>query len=203
MSKDTVRIANDDGGFTTIPRAELAPGMVRAHVIGPEGDRGEVWVDPHTLDRQVEFRHPPFGEEVRAIIAGLSDTFQDVLPMSPEEWQDNFRRDCRPARDIGAWRVAQEVFLHFTEGRNLDQDQRRDIFNVVFTCLNNGPENLRYTANPRTVSRRRMREIGDYFAQRLAIHARRWEESGEGPEMVALRQRGEEVFRDTLRDLAR
>jgi hypothetical protein len=143
----------------TIPERELAPGMVRARVAGIDG---EVWVAAETL-KDSDYRHPPFPEDVRALIRRLHEVFKDVYPQTVEEWEDGFRRDQHPEREIAIWQRMADIYTHFTEGRSLNSDQKKDIFQVILACVNNGPRHVLTTTNPRTLSRKRVKEIIDYF----------------------------------------
>src|SRR4051812_14453083 len=104
-------------------------------------------------------RHPPFSEDVRQVLRLIQDTFKVVRPLSLEEWEDGFRRDTHPEKEIGIWANMAGAFRHFTEGRDLDADQQRDIFAVILACWNNGPDNVLATVNCRTLSRNRIKAM--------------------------------------------
>jgi hypothetical protein len=159
-AQDTVRVYD----FATkqimiIPAAELAPGMVCAQV---EGIEGEVWIDAKGL-KEGPFRHPPFGEEVRAHLRRLQDVLHDVYPITVEQWEEGFRRDADPEPEIATWLRIADVYEHFTEGHALDQEHKRDIFDVILACVNNGKDYVSQTTSPRTLSRARVREIAAYL----------------------------------------
>jgi hypothetical protein len=151
--------------LTKIPARELAPGMVRARITGIDG---EVFVDAAQVLRGGEVRHPPFPDAVREQLRRLYETFQDVYPKTLEEWEDGFRRDMHPEREIALWEYMATVFEHFTAGRSLNPEQRRDIYLVILTCMNNGKENVLVTTNPQTLSRKQVNEIVEFFFQNRA-----------------------------------
>ena len=56
----------------------------------------------------MEFRkgpliHPPFDAEVRALLEEIRARLEPVFPMTLEEWEDGFRRDQTPEREIAIW----------------------------------------------------------------------------------------------------
>jgi hypothetical protein len=159
MAEEMVRVLDPaTGQLTTIPARELAPGMIRATVQGIEG---EVWLSAAALGPS-PLRHPPFGEELRQRMVELRDTFHDVYPRTAEEWEDGFRRDLHAEQEIAAWLHMAKAFRHFTDGRTLSPEQRRDIFDVIVATVNNGRDKVLLTTNPLTLSRRRVRQIVDF-----------------------------------------
>ena len=164
MTQGTVNVLDlDTNAITTIPAGELAEGMLRARM---EGIDGEIWVEASKLKSGGPLRHPPFEEDLRDILRRLGQTFADVCPRTLEEWEDELRRDTHPEQEIALWVVMEEVFLHFTSGRSLDEEQKIDIFSVVLACVNNGPEYVLATTSPRTLSRKAVKEIVEYFQER-------------------------------------
>jgi hypothetical protein len=161
MSEPTVRIYDPETDtLTTIPARELAPGVIRAQLTGVEGD---VWIEP-TRWREPEYQHPPFPDDIRKnYLERFQATFADVYPRTVEEWEDGFRRDAHPNQEIAIWVCIANVFEHFTAGRDLSAEQRQDIFHTVLACANNGKDYVLFTTNPRTLSKKRVREIVDYF----------------------------------------
>jgi hypothetical protein len=165
MTVEMVRVHDPKtGNLTTIPAAELAPGMVRCQIVGIEG---EVWMDGSTLNKG-EILHPPFPEPARQAMRSLRETFIDVYPRTVEEWEDGFRRDQDFHEEIALWLFMQEVFLHFTADRVLDPEQKRHIFEVINACVTNGADYVLVTTNPRTISKSRIREMVAYIQSATA-----------------------------------
>jgi hypothetical protein len=157
---DTVRVFDfATKKVTTVPASELAPGMARMKI---EGLEGEYFVEAGQIDDEGEIKHPPFSEEVRDYFRSFAATFADVYPGTVEEWEDGFRRDTHPAKEIAVWSVIERHFKHFTEGRWLSVEQKDDIFKVILACSVNGPDFVLQTTNPRTLSRKRVKQIADY-----------------------------------------
>jgi len=159
----------DTKRVTTIPVAELAPGMIR---IKPGNDCTEYYVEGHKFNPKSSIQHPPLEEDDRRLIRGIVATFHDVYPKTSEEWEDAFRRDTHPKKEIGLWVLMGHVFLHFTRGRQLNYEKRKDIFDVVLATINNGPEATPFTVAPCTLDRKRVREIVDYVTAQAAAGER-------------------------------
>jgi hypothetical protein len=143
----------------TIPARELAPGMVRTRV---EGVAGDVWLEASRVPRP-PVRHPPFGEAVRPPLRHIWDTLYDALPQTVEEWEDGFRRDTNPDAEIAFWLTVAEAYTHLTAGRPLSPEQKRDLLEVIFACLNNGTEYVLVTTSPATLSRECVQRIAEYI----------------------------------------
>jgi hypothetical protein len=146
--------------ITTIPAAELAPGMVRVRYEGV----GEVWVDAASIGR-APLRHPPFGPEVRQRLAVLRQTLEEVCPRTLEEWEDGFRRDTHPEQEIALLSMMAGCYRHFTEGRNLPAGQKRDVYEVIRVTVNNGEEHVTRTVEAPSLSRQRVREIAAFVTE--------------------------------------
>ena len=98
-----VKVAGD--GSTPdfhMPARELNQDMVRGRM---QETGEEVWVESSKVV-QGEIRHPPFPAEVRAKISQILDTLKEVHPLTIAEWEEGFRRDTHPEREIALW-------LHF------------------------------------------------------------------------------------------
>jgi hypothetical protein len=107
---------------------------------------------------------PPFAEREREIFRRFAKTFAEVYPRTPEQWEEGFRRDIHPFTEIRIWQTIEAAYLHFTEGRSLDLEQKEHISAVILAVVNN-PEATLLKDHPRTLSRTRVREIIDYTQQ--------------------------------------
>jgi hypothetical protein len=132
--------------------------MVRIRV---EDSDCEVWVDA-AQGLPGQLKHPHFGEDVRALLADLQDTFRDVYPRTLEEWEDGFRRDDHPEWEIAVWLHMARAYRHFLGECPQPPEERREIFDVILAAVNNGREYVRLTTNPLTLTPERVREIVDF-----------------------------------------
>jgi hypothetical protein len=159
---DTVRVYDPDTGrTTTIPARELAPGMIR---VGLEGE-GLVWV-PAAVMKAGPIRHPAM-PGLRPLFRRLSETFAEVHPVTPEQWEDGFRRDRYPTKELKLWVRIADAYRHFA-GRVPSADGRRDLFRLLLACANNGRDHALTTVNLTALSRRRAGEVIDYVCRPLS-----------------------------------
>src|SRR5438105_517510 len=89
----------ESGRVVRIPAAELRPGTIQVRV---QGIDELVWVLPDQV-KQGEVKHPPFGEDIRAFIRQIQAAFVEHRQLSLEVWEDGFRRDAHPEREIALW----------------------------------------------------------------------------------------------------
>jgi hypothetical protein len=159
---DTVRVYDPDTGRTvTIPARELAPGMVQ---VEREGE-GLVWVPEATL-KAGPIRHSEM-PGLRPLFRRLSETFAAVHPVTPERWEDGFRRDRDPTKELKIWVLLADAYLHFA-GRVTSADGRRDLFRLLLACANNGRDHALTTVRLTALSRRRADEVIDYMFRPLS-----------------------------------
>jgi hypothetical protein len=131
-----------------IPASELRPGVVQAQVQGIEG---LVWLLPDQL-KQGELRHGPFGEDIKSYIRQIHEAFGEHRPISFEEWEDGFRRDANPEREIALWCHAADVYTAFTSAEP-SAERRRDVYRCIVACLTTGPETVWHVFKPSVLSR--------------------------------------------------
>jgi hypothetical protein len=147
---------------TTTPAAELAPGMMQVNMEGI----GEVFVN--TAELEVSFGHsvhPPFTGGLRDLMDEFAILFAHLYPKTPEQWEDGFRSERNLASEIAIWLFMADVFRHFTASRSLEAEKQADILRVILAAVNNGPATALATTSPRTLSRKRAKEILQYVTQ--------------------------------------
>jgi hypothetical protein len=146
------------GRLVRIPASELCPGAVRAKVDGVEG---VVWLLPGQL-KSGEIRHPRFDDGIRDRIRGIREAFAEHRSLSFEEWEDGFRRDATPEREIALWSRAAEVYKEFAGGED-SAERRRDVYRCIIACLTASPETVWHVLKPVALSREEAGRIVDRF----------------------------------------
>jgi hypothetical protein len=141
-----------------IPASELRPGAVQAQVQGIEG---LVWLMPDQL-RPGDIKHPPFEEEIRAYIRQIQEAFAEHRTLSFEEWEDGFRRDANPEREIALWSHAADVYTAFA-GSEPSAERRRDIYRCIVACLTSGPDAVWHVLKPEFISRVETEKVVNRF----------------------------------------
>jgi hypothetical protein len=138
----------ESGRLVHIPASELRPGMIQARV---QGIDGLVWLLPDQL-QPGEVKHPPFEEDIRAYLRQIQQAFAEHRPLSFEEWEDGFRRDAHPEREIALWSHAADIYTDFA-GSEPSAQRRRDIYRCIVACLTSGPESVWHVLRPEVLSR--------------------------------------------------
>jgi hypothetical protein len=108
------------------------------------------------------YQQPPFSEPIRNKLAELCAVFHEVDSRPLAEWEDNFRRDLYPLREI-AWEVMARAYRHFTEGQALSREQKRDIFATILRCSTLCKAAALKQPVPVTLSRKKAREIAEFL----------------------------------------
>jgi hypothetical protein len=138
----------ESGRIEHVPLSDLPPGAVRAQV---DGIDGVVWLRPELL-KQGEIRHPPFSEEIRDYLRRIQGAFAEHRPLTLADWEDGFRRDANPEREIALWLHAGDVYTDFARGEP-SAERRRDLYRCVVTCLTTGPDAALEVFRPETLTR--------------------------------------------------
>jgi len=128
--RDLVPFSDVASGRVVHISPELRPGCVQARV---QGIDKIVWLLPEQLQLG-EIRHPPFDEGVRAYIRGIQAAFAEHRDLSFEEWEDGFRRDGHPEREIAGWWYAADVYRLFTADEP-SAERRRDVYRLLIACM--------------------------------------------------------------------
>jgi hypothetical protein len=139
MSK-TVRVYDPVAkAVSTIPAAELAPGMVEAQVEGV----GRVWINSAKVKPSGKFKHPPFEQWMRDFIEReIQKPLAEVRPITLAQWEDGFRCDTEPEQEIGLWCRIAERFTEFSRSEGLNPAQRQECFAIMLHCSTVGPEQI-------------------------------------------------------------
>jgi len=122
--------------ITEVPMSELAPGFGLANVKGVEGD---VYIDLSTA-KTGEYKHPPFDEKTRKIFKLLQSVFKEVNPLTVNEWEDGFRRDAHPMKELELWANMAGAFNYFTKGKHMSLAEKKDHFHIILAWTNVGAD---------------------------------------------------------------
>ncbi len=132
--------------FSEISESELGPEMVLANV---EGHKGEVWIKRSQL-KQAHYRHPPFEGAAREWIESIQEAFPEVYEKSYGFWEDGFRRDANPAKEISLWLRIAEIYRRRARGKSLEW--RKDLFRLLVACSNADAARIHQVFRPTALS---------------------------------------------------
>jgi hypothetical protein len=125
----------ESGRIVRIPASELRQGAIQVRLA--ETDE-LVWVLADQI-KESEVRHPPFSEDVCVHIRHIQAAFAEHRPLPFEQWEEGFRRDAHPDREIAVWLHATDVYEAFA-GEEPSPERRQDVFRVIVACLTSSPE---------------------------------------------------------------
>ena len=136
--RDTVPFFDVESGLVVqIPRSELSSNVIQVQL---EGMDELVWVLPDEL-RPSAIRHGPFDEPTRDYIRAIQTAFAEHRDLTLEEWEDRFRRDATPEREIALWLYASEIYSVFAT-EEPSPEKRRDIYRCIVGCMVTGPDSV-------------------------------------------------------------
>lgn len=142
-----------------IPKAELSPGVVLVQI---QGDPGPVYVDAAQL-KQGQYQHSHFEGEVRAAIQSLTSDLADVRQISFEEWEDGFRRDQNPSREIAGWLHLAAVLKAMSNKHGFGPAEKKECFRVLVACFTGARDTVRDRSDPKLLSDLQVDQAAKYF----------------------------------------
>ena len=141
-----------------IPRRELGPGAIQIQI---EGIDGLVWVLPDQI-QMGPIRHPPFDEGIRDYLRQIQSAFAEHRNLSLDEWEDGFRRDANPEREIALWSHAADIYVEFTSAED-SYDRRVDVYRCIVACLTTSPDSVWNVLEPERLTRDEAQRVVDRF----------------------------------------
>jgi hypothetical protein len=146
---DTVLVYDPaDQTTTAMPAREMTDSMMKADISGV----GSVWIDAHEAKKHLApspIQHPALTPEQMVPMHGLSRALAEVRPMTPQQWEEGFRKDTNPHNEIALWLrlacaygklVAERIDAD--RPQNMRQKQKTDYFNVLLRCINVPRQNV-------------------------------------------------------------
>ena len=141
-----------------IPRGELSPGAIKVQIQGMDG---LVWVLPAQLQPR-PVRHEPFDDDIRDYLRQIQTTFAEHRDLTLAEWEDGFRRDANPKREIAVWLHAANVYVQFAADEP-SKDRRLDVYRCILACMTTGPDAVWSVLKPQALERAAAHRVVDCF----------------------------------------
>ena len=158
-SHDMVPFFDTDAGRVVhIPASELRPGAIQVRL---QGSDQMVWALPEQL-QQGEVKHPEFGEDIRDYVRQIQAAFAEHRSLSFDEWEEGFRRDANPEREIAIWSHAADVYTALASNEPT-ADRRKDIYRCIVACLSIGPDAVWQVLRPEVLSRAEAEQVVNRF----------------------------------------
>lgn len=148
------------GVVTTIPADELGPEMVRVRVTGLAGVEGPVWMDPRNIRiRKAPLRHPPFDAETRERLRRIKAAVDEMYPITLGEWEDGFRGDLHPQREIALWTHVAAIYTELTSQAGMNLDRKREVYGLLLRCTSSTADQVLSLAHPEFLSPEEVQEV--------------------------------------------
>lgn len=148
----------DSKTLTHIPRRELGPGAIQVQM---EGMSGLVWLLANQL-HPGPIRQEPFDEETRNYIRHIKDSFAEHQDLTLDEWEDGFRRDAHPEREIAMWSHAADVYVQSTADEP-SAKRRAEVYRCLVACMTAGPDSVWDVFRPRALDPTKAQRVVDRF----------------------------------------
>jgi hypothetical protein len=115
----------------------LAAAMVAATFLvggcdraGTSTDPKTQWIDPNKL-QPGPIRHASLTDEQLQRVRRVQKIFSEVAPSPIEKWEEDFKRDLSPERELSIWEGMATVYATFTASKTLSLDAKKEVFQVV------------------------------------------------------------------------
>ncbi|MDF3056594.1 MAG: hypothetical protein K0R17_809, partial [Rariglobus sp.] len=135
------------------------PGAVLVQI---QGQPHSVYADGSQL-QPGDYKHPPFEGEMKEAIQSLVIDLAEVRPLSLEEWEDGFRRDRTPDREIAGWLHLAAILTTMTDRFSLDLQKRKECYRVLVACYTGERTTVRERSDPQLLSDEQIDLAVKYF----------------------------------------
>lgn len=143
-----------------IPKAELRPGVV---LVQAEGDAEPMYADASALKLGSVQHHAELPSEIRSDIAQLAADLEDVHPQSVADWEDGFRRDRDPARELAGWLHLAAILKVMTTRHRYDLPRRKECFRVLVACFTGDRATVKERSDPKLLPVSEVDQTIKYF----------------------------------------
>lgn len=142
-----------------IPKAELRTGVV---LVKAADDPEPMYADTSDL-KLGSVQHSALPEELRADIEHLATELADVYPQSAADWEDGFRRDRDPARELAGWLHLSAILKVMTARHGYDLLHRKECFRVLVACFTGDRATVRERSDPKLLPAAEVEQAIKYF----------------------------------------
>lgn len=140
-----------------IHASSLRAGLVQVQIVGVEG---LVWAAPEAI-KNPSIRHASLPDSLRETIRRIQATFAEFDHNSFEKWDEDFRHDMHPEREVEVWADAADVYLAFAEDEKV-AERRKDIYELVVQCLGSSQREILRWLRPVALKRAEAEAIVEF-----------------------------------------
>jgi hypothetical protein len=103
------------------------------------------------------------GDELRAEIAQLAADLADVYPQTVEQWEDGFRCDRDPAREVAGWLHITAILKVMASRQGYDLPRRKECFRILVACLTGDRTTVSERSDPKLLPSSEVEQTIKYF----------------------------------------
>ena len=93
----------------------------------------------------------------------LATDLAEVRPLSFDEWEDGFRRDRNPDREIAGWLHLAAILKTMTDKFSLDFPKRKECYRVLVACYTGERATMRERSDTHLLSEEQIDLAIKYF----------------------------------------
>lgn len=139
-----------------LPEEKLGPNMVRINLEGKI-----YWANAAQL-KENAFQSPPFTGKLKQRIVAIQTALAAVNPQTYVEWEDGFRRDQHPEREIAIWEHIVRVYRKTTQNVT-DLAVKKEIYQVLVICSYSERSAVPHQANIKVITAQMLKDIMDAY----------------------------------------
>jgi hypothetical protein len=114
-----------------IPANEITSEMIEVRI---EGENETAWVYVSQLKSSDKFLHAEFNDETRQLIDQIKGYIDDVYYLSRDDWEEGFRKDKNPMKEIQGWLKVGRIYRNMTSTGEYTEGQKNDLLNIILGC---------------------------------------------------------------------
>lgn len=86
----------------------------------------------------------------------------NITPLSFDEWEEGFRGDTTPQREIALWSHAADIYIAFALSEQ-SAERRKDIYRCIVACLTTGRDTVWLVVRTQALSHAEAEQVVNRF----------------------------------------
>jgi len=127
MEKEVEVLDVETGNVSKVLMSTLGPEMIRV-----KSDGKIYWANVHQLQEN-DYQHEPFTGERKKNVEYINNSLSEVNTNTYLEWEDGFRRDQNPDKEIEIWKYIISIYARYSSIQH-SQAQNKDVYLIAVTC---------------------------------------------------------------------
>lgn len=111
----------------------IAPSQQERPAPKPHGEIVSVPIAQINSEVELFWRYE-FSLDQKQRLAAIREAVADAYPISQDDWEDGFRKDAAPEREIALWEHVAKFYTYFSDKRLPQIEARKELLNFLFAC---------------------------------------------------------------------